>query len=353
MKTIFAVALLGLAAGAMAACPNHCSGNGKCVADDKCSCFIRYTGADCSQRKCKENLAWADGSTSDAHAYYECSNKGVCDRATGECACYPGYGGAGCHRSECPNACSGHGTCEYLTDLSGGYSANAWDVKKIQGCQCDGGWAGFDCSQRQCPRGDDPLTACPPPGQTEGVDGQCDGQIWTITVATAATASLDGEAHWRVKDEYGEWHKSRPFIIDGTSNGAQGNDARMSGAANQALLDMAWATDFATNVVAAETDDTNIVYTIKLNNPSRITTIEIDTQACATGGCQPLQSGATGVTSVTVAETSLTSGAATYLFTEIETNTCSGRGICDESSGICQCFEGHTGLACEEQTILV
>merc|ERR1719371_62074 len=27
---------------------------------------------------------------------------------------------------------------------------------------------------------------------------------------------------------------------------------------------------------------------------------------------------------------------------------CSGRGICDTSSGICQCFSGFTGPACEE-----
>ncbi|KAG2973454.1 hypothetical protein PC119_g22908 [Phytophthora cactorum] len=33
-----------------------------------------------------------------------------------------------------------------------------WDADKIMGCQCDPGFTGFDCSQRECPKGDNPLT---------------------------------------------------------------------------------------------------------------------------------------------------------------------------------------------------
>ncbi|KAG7395531.1 hypothetical protein PHYBOEH_003671 [Phytophthora boehmeriae] len=34
-----------------------------------------------------------------------------------------------------------------------------WDADKIMGCQCDPGYTGIDCSLRECPKGDDPLTA--------------------------------------------------------------------------------------------------------------------------------------------------------------------------------------------------
>jgi hypothetical protein len=32
---------------------------------------------------------------------------------------------------------------------------------------------------------------------------------------------------------------------------------------------------------------------------------------------------------------------------------CAGRGICDRSSGICKCFSGYFGVACDQQNALV
>merc|ERR1711871_218797 len=193
MKTAILFALVGLAT---AACPNGCSGNGICGANDKCSCFQNWQGPDCSGRTCPYALAWADTAdgTHGAHYYAECSNKGVCDRKTGECKCFDGYEGKGCRRSTCPEGCSGHGTCEYIDELAVDYynrrggpvnaqtaaSANIalsnyvtdsdntrtftgflyqlWDAQKIQGCKCDLGYSGPDCASRIAPKGDDPLT---------------------------------------------------------------------------------------------------------------------------------------------------------------------------------------------------
>ena len=38
---------------------------------------------------------------------------------------------------------------------------------------------------------------------------------------------------------------------------------------------------------------------------------------------------------------------------DVENIECSGRGECDRTAGACKCFEGYTGLACGEQTILI
>merc|ERR1719326_2542567 len=48
----------------------------------------------------------------------ECSNRGVCDRKTGECECFDGYTGLGCARLACPENCAGHGTCQTVEQMA-------------------------------------------------------------------------------------------------------------------------------------------------------------------------------------------------------------------------------------------
>lgn len=102
------------------ACPNHCNGKGTCDKYARCTCALGYTGADCSLRTCPVGIAWSDfpTATDTAHAITECSNRGICDRASGVCACMQGFTGAACDRLTCQSSCSNQGKCYSMRDFA-------------------------------------------------------------------------------------------------------------------------------------------------------------------------------------------------------------------------------------------
>jgi len=162
------VSLFLLFVVAHAHCPNGCSGHGSCGANDKCTCYTRVDGdpawayADCSGRTCPKSTAWVGSvvNSNDVHPVVECSNKGSCDRKTGECACFTNYDGIACERTICPNKCSEAGVCftqKQLAAEADRVYSTPWDAEKHVGCICDLGRRGPDCSLLECPSGTDVL----------------------------------------------------------------------------------------------------------------------------------------------------------------------------------------------------
>lgn len=197
-----------LFAAVVARCPNDCSKHGTCGENNACMCHRNFMGADCSERICAFDYAFIDTPLGDmnsdgkvdmqlvrdprhglvtegypinygyarpvkinpkstdvnrqdkrwdeGHFYRECSNKGICNRKSGQCECFPGYEGEGCARTTCPGGitCNGHGVCQ---DAYLGKQYNLWDSGKTQKCVCDAGYSGPDCSLRNCPKGTDPV----------------------------------------------------------------------------------------------------------------------------------------------------------------------------------------------------
>jgi len=243
------ITLATIIASAWARCNNDCSGNGICNAGSVCECELNFLGNDCSDRLCLYGKAFIDSPLGDinsnngidtdqqiqyqysnglvgeqydtayglarennkdpwneAHFYRECSNKGICDRSTGQCACFPGFEGEGCRRITCPNSCSGHGQCVNMAVSNADYGA--WDEKKTVECQCDPGYTGADCSLRKCPQGSDPIATVYI--NDESVYkiqwGQQTGHKWGSTLGGAPVEHPNGQVHWTMsyKDDYGD-----------------------------------------------------------------------------------------------------------------------------------------------------
>ncbi|KAJ0397255.1 hypothetical protein P43SY_008583 [Pythium insidiosum] len=192
-------AQIGVGTGNLCAMLGNCNGHGRCnTATKTCTCYegfgaatdvAYYKAPDCSQRVCPSAPSWSGIPTGQfqGHPLAECSDAGVCDRATGQCKCYRGYEGSACQRTTCLNDCSGHGKCVSMrekaamtnafplsaaTTYGGLETTETWDQDRMFGCVCDSSWAvglgagqrqlaewfGPDCSLMRCPSGDDPLT---------------------------------------------------------------------------------------------------------------------------------------------------------------------------------------------------
>lgn len=349
-------------------------------------CEGQYMGNDCSEKVCAFGLSsntspflspdgegdnlWAPNSNqySDAfnggerslvhggvHTYTECSSQGICDRTSGTCNCFDGYTGKGCRRTVCPNDCSGHGLCSRNVDANGDYAtADApyftyatqyWDGEKTMRCQCDRGYEGADCSDRICPHGDDVLTTC-------AADSNHDVQVITFNdpdgdFATAMGTNEDPLFYvLTFEDHFGGTFTTRPIALSDVDN----QNARDAQSALEALPNSAIpsvqvsASGLVVSVSFTDAATTGKQSTLDANIVSSELT-------CAEGGQQPYTMNAAAYDSVevSVVHQGLADAASSYE----ENVPCGNRGICDSSVGKCECFEGHTGEACEIQSVYV
>ncbi|EGZ09226.1 hypothetical protein PHYSODRAFT_305946 [Phytophthora sojae] len=381
-------ALLATPSLVLGACPNKCSGHGKCDLNDVCDCMQNWIGGDCSGRQCPFTRAWHDTAQrdDDAHYYAECANRGSCDRSTGECACDAGFVGSGCRRMQCPNDCSGHGTCEFIEELAGdnfhkriqgvsGRKYSLWDQEKIMGCVCDANYEGHDCSLRTCPKGDDPLT----PNQKD--------MVQAIKIKQSG-----GSGYLTYHDPYGNAYTTEKITF-GAAAGT--NDDTTCANIQQALRRLPNNVLNGVTVSAAasfysflRTDPTDpkgygtvlpiyysVANTAAATQDSVICEVVFNSEPGGTGyqnmlecnvalhtavGQHPVSGVGTGSCEVfeVYADADVVAGSIISATTVVqrpltELAECSGRGTCDYSTGACTCFAGHMGLACESQEALV
>ncbi len=364
---IFTVLVFLSLAGAVSSnCDNNCSGHGTCMTDDVCSCYdnwgigLGHDSGDCSDRICPFELAWVDTPDKKGafHKYAECAGRGICNRDVGECTCFDGYEGKACQRTTCPNDCSGHGTCEFIEDMSFAatwndysnkyfeddaktFAYNQWDNRKIRGCVCDATYGDVDCSKRLCPYGTDVLDVrddllVSTKYQVQELRFQASN---SLTLLTAKTFALT------FKSRLNETFTTIPIAFDETDLPDLTHDIQL------ALLNLPNRVIDGITVAAAMSYTTNqVVVNVTFTGPSvqgPQHMIIVEDYECG-AGCTPKIDGL----ELQTRYGRLSSNATEIRLADYNSYECGRRGKCDYSSGLCTCFTGYTGDNCNTLTTL-
>jgi hypothetical protein len=363
--------LLSLLVAVNAGCDNACSGHGTCTTNGVCECYdnwgvgMAHDSADCSERKCPYEFSWVDAPDKDGnhHKYTECASKGICDRETGLCECFDGYEGKACQRTSCPNDCSGHGQCAYIEDLEevAGFNADPssyfsddypshnyyyWDKTKTRGCQCDPEWFDVDCSKRMCPYGNDVMDHRLDLTATRLFQKQ---RIYLSPLARSSGLSdpvytEDRTFALTFKSKMNETFTTQPIQLQVATEAKK--------------IQTQKAIEYALKSLPNGVID-SVSVTINLAEPyiefefngdyvqGAQNLLKLRNAECL-DGCSPRITGLmlapVGLNHLNVSESQLAD------FNSFE---CGRRGKCDYSSGICECFDGYTGLACNTVSALV
>jgi hypothetical protein len=403
-------------AGCDTACSGHgsCQLDGVCDCFDNWGLGLSHDSGDCSDRVCPFEIAWID--TPDVngqrHKYAECAGRGLCNRESGDCECFPGYEGKACKRTSCPNTCSGHGQCTYLDDLpyqttpfdwfnninvqtdtatsaqwtalalasdylpqaaktfSGSYYG--WDSMKTRGCVCDPEWGDVDCSKRMCDFGTDIMDHRP-----DMTDTQLNHkQMIQFELNSAVSTAQNGNTFaLTFKSKLNETYSTGPivFVYAGGTNGMATDYNELSldiQAALEALpnrvidsVNVATETRLTASPESACVADTScvagtvvtiIVEFVGAHVQGAQNLLTVRNYECL-DGCTPKLTGLELIPGRTVVSTVHTTNTndASLESADFNSYECGRRGKCNYDTGVCQCFSGYTGLACNTITALV
>jgi len=220
-----------------------------------------------------------------------------------------------------------------------------WDKSKSTACVCDPEWGDYDCSKRMCPYGTDVMDhrnnmARAARYQVQSIE------LFANTFASGTAASTDIDTKTfalTFKSKLNETFTTIPIVL--IAQHTKFHDF---------ITSVKNALESLPNRVIDRVDvagDTNGVDLVHLNltfsgdhvqGPQYLVTVKAN--SCG-DGCTPK---ITGLELKSQYETILE-----VQNSDFNSYECGRRGKCDYTSGVCQCFEGYTGLSCNTITALV
>jgi hypothetical protein len=243
-----------------------------------------------------------------------------------------------------------------------------WDKTKTRGCVCDPEWADVDCSKRMCPYGNDVMDH----RQDMNNDQEYHVQIIEFETETGVTISsantdeiADRTFALTFTSKLNETFTTIPIKFKGYPSG----DTVKSDQYNAFTSAIESALESLPNEVIDEVKVTmippvadtgkvsiNVTFTgTHVQGTQNLLKVQVHT--CG-DGCTPKLSGLTlafdkHMVKEAPIQTTESATDAIHHAADFNSYECGRRGKCDYDSGVCECFEGYTGIACNTITALV
>eukprot|EP00596_Hydrurales_sp_CCMP1899_P000993 CAMPEP_0119043218 /NCGR_PEP_ID=MMETSP1177-20130426/19554_1 /TAXON_ID=2985 /ORGANISM="Ochromonas sp, Strain CCMP1899" /LENGTH=294 /DNA_ID=CAMNT_0007010883 /DNA_START=328 /DNA_END=1211 /DNA_ORIENTATION=+ len=221
------------------------------------------------------------------------------------------------------------------------FSYNSWDDHKSRACICDPEWGEVDCSSRICPYANDVMDV----RNNLLVTGKFQVQeiLLVPSGGVSTTDAFQGKTiALTFKSKLNETYTTRPLLIDVSSQ------AQIHAFALSVQLELMRLPNMVIDKVAVTAFlNLNLYISVtftgnSVQGPQHLLTVKDNT--CG-DGCTPQLVGpllAYGKQKVYEQQAS-----------DYNSYECGRRGKCNYASGVCGCFAGYTGVACNVITALV
>lgn len=224
-----------------------------------------------------------------------------------------------------------------MTGVRESFDYSLWDADKHQMCICDPGFEGIDCSLRTCQRGDDPLT----PHTKRWCGGEvCSPEVQAFTLPDQSDTSYKfsfTDLRNNTMVAYSTLHVAAPVACGEIS--PANLETHIAGPTTTAGMMM----NALRSIPGGLLQFVEVRCTGTASPPASGKNFEITFNGLS--GDQYMLDIVNVATEESIEVTEVVRG-------NIEDIECSGRGLCDSDNGLCQCFNGYYGVACEFQNAL-
>jgi len=244
---------------------------------------------------------------------------------------------------------TGSFAADFLPQKAHTFTYRGWDASKTRGCVCDAEWGDVDCSKHVCPYGTDVMDH----RLNVNAAQKYQTQVVTLKPVGGVTLQVGNTFALTFKSRLNETFTTIPIAYFGHASSSDTGYDDLERDVKTALESLPNRVVDSVSVDATSDGTTTTTLTIQFTGDhvqGKQNLLTVRSYKCG-DGCTPKLTGLELLPAVSgAAGTNVVKETVAADYNAYE---CGRRGKCNYDTGVCQCFAGYTGLACNTITALV